>query len=224
MTRKKNIYFGLGPAPTPTKRERTRQRKEFQAGVQRKRTGFRKAREKESGTLFKQLQKDAKPQHARRAKMTAKDESLWRELLRENPMREFPGNLTKTEKAALRKLARLRTMATKKRKRRKKKNGKMPAGLAAYWRKKRAKKNPKKKRARRRMKKNSRPRKRATPKIRRYRRKRAAPKRRRTRRANPVRKRVKVIKAPRGMSGKALRAFARAKAAEYGAPSRIIGR
>ena len=139
--RKKNLYFGLGPAPTPTKGERSRQRKEFRAGVQRKRTAFKSAREKESSRLFKQLQRDAKPQRAHRVKMTPRDEELWKQLLRENPMRKFPGDLTREQIQALRKLVRQKHMATKKRKKRKNpKKGKMPAGLRKYWAKKRAKK------------------------------------------------------------------------------------
>ena len=213
--RKKNIYFGLGPAPTPSKREKRRQRTEFQAGVKRKRATLKREkrrqrtefqaevkrekrrqrtefqagvkrkratlkrekrrqrtefqaevkrkratlkrerqelrrREKESATLFKQLQRDAKPQRARRAKWTPQDEEAWQQMLRENPMRQFPGNLTASEISALRKLARLKTMSSKKKQRRKKKNpnGVMPPGLkrwhAEQKRKKAKKKNPRK--------------------------------------------------------------------------------
>lgn len=236
MKRRKNLYFGLGPAPAPTKRERARQRKEFQSGVRHKRGVYKRGREREASTLFKQLQKDAKPQRAHRAKMSPGDEERWRELLRANPHRRaeliearkkniFPAFLL-DDYSALSTVKTLegKTMATKKRKRRKKK---MPAGLAAYWRKKRAQKNARK--AKRRKRPNPKPRKK-----RRARRRNVyfdrrtmglklgkKPRARRRKRRNPPRKRrVKIIKT--SLTGKKLRQFRAAMAAKYHAPARII--
>ena len=116
--RKKNLYFGFGPSK-PTNRERRKSRTEFQAGVRRKRSGYKRVREKESSTLFKQLQRDAKPQRAKRHKMSPADEQAWQELLRSNPQKA-------------RELVRQATMAKKKRSKKRKRNsrkGIMPAGL-----------------------------------------------------------------------------------------------
>ena len=224
--RKKNIYFGRGPAPVPTKRERRRQRTAFQAGVKRKRAEFKSAREKEAGTLFKQLQRDAKPQRARRRKMTPADEAAWQEMLRKNPLRQFPGDLSGEEISALRKLVRKTTMATK-RKRRKKKNsrkGTMPAGLRKYWAKKRAKKNPAKKRrrtkARTRKVKRVRRRKPVSTRVRNYRRPARKVRRRRARKSNP--RRTVRIKAPVGLGPKGLQQFRRAIARASGLRTRIV--
>ena len=217
--RKKNLYFGLGPAPTPSKRERRRQRTEFQAGVKRKRTALKRGREKESATLFKQLQRDAKPQRARRAKWTPQDEEAWKQMLRENPMRQFPGDLTATEISALRKLARLKTMSSKKKRRRKKKNpkGVMPPGLkrwhAEQKRKKAKKKNPRKRKAkamRRRPRRTPR-RKPVSTRVRNYRKPA-----RRKRKQNPRPRRVKVIKTNLRKGTKAFRQFVSATRAKYG--------
>lgn len=212
--RKKNLYFGLGPAPTPTKGERSRQRKEFRAGVQRKRTAFKSAREKESSRLFKQLQRDAKPQRAHRVKMTPRDEELWKQLLRENPMRKFPGDLTREQIQALRKLVRQKHMATKKRKKRKNpKKGKMPAGLRKYWAKKRAKK------AARRVLKKAR-KTGAIPAGSRWFRagydRVAKPNPRKPRRAKPRKPRTKIIKTSLRKGTKAFRDFVAATRAKYG--------
>jgi hypothetical protein len=216
--RKKNLYFGFGPGKPPSKRERQKSRTAFQAGVKRKRRWFTKAREKEAGTLFKQLQRDAKPQRARRVKMTPRDEELWKQLLKSNP-RKFPGDLTDEAISALRKLARRASTMSKKRKKRKKnsRKGKMPAGLKAYWAKKRRakakRKNPAKKRrtvkARR---KRARRRKPVSLRVRNYRR----PVRRK-RRKNPPRKRsVKIIKTNLRKGTKAFDQFVREQRAKYG--------
>jgi hypothetical protein len=91
-------------------------------------------------------------------------DSLFRSAMARNPARVFPGSLTKTERTALQKLARLKGKKnpffselselqnlvglgkgmSKKAKRKKKRNprkGVMPAGLKKYWAKKRAAKN-----------------------------------------------------------------------------------
>ena len=212
--RKKNLYFGFGPSK-PTKRERRKSRTEFQARVKRGRSAAKKTREKESGTLFKQLQRDAKPQRAKRPRWTPQDEAGWQELLRSNP-REFPGDLTKEQILALRKLVRRKTMATKKRKRkRNSRKGKMPAGLKAYWAKKRRakakRKNPKKRRARKVKRTRVRRRKPVSIRVRNYRRPR------RRRKANPPRKRsVKVIKTNLRKGTKAFSQFVAQTRAKYG--------
>lgn len=207
MKRRKNLYFGLGPAPTPSKRERAKSKREFQSGVERKRKIFKSTREKESATLFRQLQRDAKPQHARRRKIKPEDREAFYQMLRENP------HLTADEIRKLR-----QTLMAKKRKKRKKnsRKGKMPAGLRKYWAAKRAKKNPakkKRKRARRR-KLNPKPRRRirrrrTVKRVRVRNRRRPARKvrKRRVRRSNP-RKGVARIKAPAGLGPKGLRQYA----------------
>jgi hypothetical protein len=265
MKRRKNLYFGFGAAPKASKRERAKSRREFQSGVERKRKVIRRGREKEAATLFRQLQRDAKPSRARRYKMTPGDEKAWQDMLRSNPKRVFPGDLTPTEIRLLRKIAKKRAaflkrqgsrkrnfippilfddysvlsaekqlegafkMKKKKSKKRKRNShkGKMPAGLKAYWAKKRRAKNKRKNPKRR--KRATRPRVRrrrraASLRVKNYRRTRKPNSRRRRRNAAPRRAGVKVIKAPRGMTGKALRAFARMQGAKYGAPARIIGR
>jgi hypothetical protein len=200
--------------------------------VQRKRTAFKSAREKESSRLFKQLQRDAKPQRAHRVKMTPRDEELWKQLLRENPMRKFPGDLTREQIQALRKLVRQKHMATKKRKKRKNpKKGKMPAGLRKYWAKKRAKKAARKRnwggKAKRRAFKSER--RRVLKKARKtgaipagsrwfragYDRV-AKPNPRKPRRAKPRKPRTKIIKTSLRKGTKAFRDFVAATRAKYG--------
>lgn len=202
--RKKNLYFGFGPSK-PTNRERRKSRTEFQAGVRRKRSGYKRVREKESSTLFKQLQRDAKPQRAKRHKMSPADEQAWQELLRSNPQKA-------------RELVRQATMAKKKRSKKRKRNsrkGVMPAGLKAYLAKKRRakakRKNPKKRRTRKVKRTRVRRRKPVSMRVRNYRRPR------RRRKANPRRKRsVKIIKTNLRKGTKAFRQFVAAQRAKYG--------
>jgi len=201
MKRRKNLYFGLGPAPTPTKRERARSRKEFQAGVQRKRREFKGQRERESSTLFKQLQKDAKPQRAHKARMSPGDEERWRELLRSNP--GLPELVAFAEQLKGAPMAKKR----KRKKNRRPRKGVMPAGLKAYWAKKRRAKNARK--AKRRKRPNPKPRKRKRARRRRniYFDRRSMgfkmgkkPRARRRKRRNPPRRRKpRILKPPAGM-------------------------
>jgi hypothetical protein len=232
VRRKENLYFdrksmgfkrGIRPA---TKAELRASRKSFRRGVEQKVRARKGAARKQAGSLFRQLSRESK-QEARGRELASKDKALWEELYgRQNPMRVFPGNLTDSERSALRKLVRLKHMSKKKKSRKKKnspRKGKMPAGLAAYWRKKRAKKakrkNPK------RPKRTSKPRrKRVSTRVRNYRRAARKPAKRRKRRANPRPKRAKVIKAPYGMTGKRLRAWAREQGKKFGVPARILPR
>ena len=236
--RKRNIYFdrkslgfklGKKPLTREQKRKQAAIRKQERAHAKiAEREGRKQARKKASGQ-FQQIRREAQKEAKARA-LVERDRELWQELYgKQNPAREFPGSLTDAERLALRKLIKRSAMATKKRRRKKNKSrkGKMPAGLAAYWRKKRAKKakrkNPKKRpRAKvRRLRRRKTVRRRA----RNYRRPARKVRRRRVRRAkrNPVRRRTRIIKAPYGLSGKGLRTWARAKGRELGVPARILG-
>ncbi len=225
MKRKKNIYFDrksmgfkLGKKPL-SKEERRKQaaiKKQEKAHERMAAQAARKQAKQEAAALFKQLKGDAKPQRKPRThapRWTADDESAWQQLLKSNPQRVFPGDLSVTEIRALRKLAakRGKSMATKKRcKKKNSRKRKMPAGLAAYWRKKRAAKakwkNPREKRAKRR---NRIPRKpRPVHKVKRV---------RRRQRVNPPRKRrVKIIKTSLRKGTKAFRQFVAQTRARYG--------
>jgi|ERR1700677_468433 len=222
MKRKQNIYFdrksmgfklGKRPLSKEEKRKQSAIRKQQKAHERMMAADERKRAKKEASSLFKQLQKDAKPSRKSRThkpRWTPEDEAGWQELLKSNPNRVFPGNLTPTEISALRKLAaKGNTMASKKRRKKKNsRNGKMPAGLAAYWRKKRAKKNPRKKKARRKVRVITRYRTRTVTKIKRYRRKR---------KSNPRRKRpVKIIKTNLRKGTKAFNRFVAEQRAKYG--------
>jgi hypothetical protein len=178
----------------------------------------KKSREKGQAQLFRQLQKDAKGSRAPKAPRMSKQEidDAFTTFLRENP-RAFPGDLTATEIRALRKLVRAKYMSKKKRSRKKRnsRKGKMPAGLAAYWRKKRAAKNPrKKKRAKRRNPKPRRARRRkpVSMRVRNYRK----PARRRRRRNPPRKKGLKIIKTNLRKGTKAFKQFVRETRAKYG--------
>lgn len=237
MKRRKNLYFGLGPAPAPSKRQRAKSRREFQAGVERKARGIRRERGKGQAALFKQLQKDSKPQHARRRKVKAADKEAFYQMLRENPMIKHcasckldstgrytsgcPGCLKMAQEFSRRE--RQGDMATKKRRKRKKnRKGKMPAGLRKYWAKKRAAKR-----------KRSNPKKRPRAKVRRPRRRKTVRRRnavsrpfigpdgkvwmssgRKPKKKQPPRKKanprrgVRRIKAPAGLGPKGLRQYA----------------
>jgi hypothetical protein len=243
MKRRKNLYFGLGPAPTPTKRQRAKSRREFQSGVERKTRTIRRGRAKEQAGLFKQLQRDAKPQHARRRKIKPEDREAFYQMLRENPMIKHcasckldstgrytsgcPGCLKMAQEFSRKE--RQGDMATKKRRKRKKnRKSKMPAGLAAYWRKKRAKKNPvkrRRKRARRR-KLNPKPRRRIRRRrvVKRVRARNRRPRKIRRRRVkrNPRRGTVKLTP-PVGLGPKGLRQYtAMVRKAYPGAKVRVV--
>jgi hypothetical protein len=205
MRRTQNLYFdrkslgfkrGIRPA---SKKELRASKTSFERGVRAKVRTRKGAARKQASSLFRQLQGEAQ-REAKGREMAKQDKALWEELYgRSNPRRVFPGNLTTSERSALRKLVRLKTMATKKRKRKKNsQKGKMPAGLRRYWAKKRAAKakrrNPKKRRT-------TKPRrKRATPRVRNYRRTARKPAKRRARRNPPRPRKPRILKAPAGMS------------------------
>jgi hypothetical protein len=207
MKRKKNIYFDrkslgfkLGKKPL-SKAERKRQtaiaRQDKQHAKLAERAERKQAR-KQSGAAFRQIRSEAKKEQAGRAKaearagMSARDKELWEEVYKSNP-------------AKARKVLEGMAMATKKRKRKKK----MPAGLKAYWAKKRRQKNARK--AKRRKRANPKPRKR---------RRRPTPKpkvlRRRARRNPPRKRRAKIIKTSLRKGTKAFRRFVAEQRAKYG--------
>ena len=130
--------------------------------------------------------------------------------LKKNPRRQFPAVAPKAAEA-LRKLSRLSMRKTRKKKRNSRK-GKMPAGLKAYWAKKRAKKNaarrrrrPRKTVRRRRMRVNPRPRRRVV----------------RRRRAVVRRKMPKTMRPPFPMTMSQLKKYARSLARATGKSVRI---
>ena len=145
--RKKNIYFGFGPAK---KSERlTVYRRPKYASRSHRGT----SRGSSDSSLRSEVAEALVGQGYKRAdarKMVARASgsdfnSLFRSAMQKNP-RVLP-EMTDEQLAAIRKLIRGKTIMAKKRKSKKKRNGKMPAGLKAYWaRKRRAKakrRNPK---------------------------------------------------------------------------------
>lgn len=175
MKRKRNINFGFLPAH-PTRADLAKSRREFKGNVRRRREALR--------SEYRRLRKSAR---SGRTQSTRKLEALFHEVYgpQENP-RILP-EMTGEQLAAIERLIGGKTMAQKKKRKRK---GKMPAGLKAYWAKKRARKNPKTKKKRTRSR-----RRRTNPRVRvrtrtvikyRY---RARPKRKRARRrkSNPRR-------------------------------------
>jgi len=185
MKRKRNIYWDpksmglkLGKKPQRGRKRRT-------------------PTEKKARKQFTQFKSEAQ-REAKARKLVESDRELWAELYgKQNPARVFPGNLMDGERAALQKLVKRSVMATKKRRKRKKKNGKMPAGLAAYWRKKRAKKAKRKNPKKRPRAKVRRPRRRKPARVRNYRRRPAHKPRKRN---PPRRRRTRTLHPPRGMS------------------------
>ncbi len=138
MKRKRNINFGFLPAH-PTRADLRKSRGEFKAAVREKRRQLR--------AEYSRLRKAAR---SGRTQQTRKLEQLFHEVYgREQNPRILP-EMTDEQLAAIEKLIKGKTMAQKKRESKKKKSGKMPAGLAAYWaRKRRAKakrRNPKRRR------------------------------------------------------------------------------
>lgn len=197
-------------------------------------TGLRQWRREHKARVAKRV-KEIRSDYARMAKSAragfkdkTKLERLFHEVYGrgENP-RTLP-EVTDAQLAAFEKLitGSTSTMAQKKRKSKKKKNsrkGKMPAGLKAYWAKKRRAKN-----SRRRTRKKARnPRRRTrTRTIIRYRTRivKVRAKRRR-RKSNPRRKAQTLrIKAPAGLGPKGLRKFRALAAKAYGVPARIVKR
>ena len=213
--RKKNINFGFLPAH-PTRADLMKSRREFKAAVRRKTKETR-----DEYTRLRTAARSAKPAPGVGGKK--KLEQLFHEVYGQNP-RQLP-EFTPKQMAAIQKLIRGRTMMAKKRKSKKKRNGKMPAGLKAYWAKKRRAKNsrskPRKKNRRRRMNPRVRTRTRTIIKYR-YRTRKV--KRVRRRKSNPRRHTVRRIIAPKGLSPKGLQQFRRTVAKLTGKRTRIVPR
>lgn len=214
--RKRNINWGFAPVK-PTRSDLRKSRREFKGAVSQKVKAIR--------AEYSRLRKSAR---SGRTNDTRKLEKLFHEVYARNP-RVLP-EMTTEQLAAIEKLIRGKSMASKKRKSKKKKNGrkgKMPAGLKAYWAKKRRAKNsrsrPRKKNRRRKTNPKVRYRTRTVVKYR-Y---RSRPKAKRTRRrkSNPRRGKTTLrIKAPAGLGPKGLRKFRALAAKAYGVPARIVKR
>lgn len=180
MKRKRNINFGFMPA-RPTRKDLLKSRREFKAAVRRK--------TKETRAEYKRLRKaarSAKPAPGVGGKK--KLEQLFHEVYGQNP-RQLPA-FSAEQVAGIEKLLRGKTIMAKKRKSKKKKNsrkGKMPAGLKAYWAKKRRGK-AKRRNPRRRRRTNPRVRVRTRTVVKyRYRSRPRRKVRRRPRKSNPMR-------------------------------------
>jgi hypothetical protein len=223
MKRKKNIYwdrksmgFKLGKKPA-TKQERKRQAAIARQDKQHEKLAERAAKKQakqEAGALFRQLRGEAKREKrsAERKPMSTRDKELWEELLKSNP---------ETKVSVLRKLAG-GNMAKKRKKRKNPKKGKMPAGLKAYWAKKRRTKNVRKTKRRKRANPKRKRARRRKPVARRIRRRKPNTRRRRARKSNP-RRGTKRITAPVGLGPKGLRQFAaQVRAAYPGARVRVV--
>jgi hypothetical protein len=188
MTRKKNIYFGFGPA---SKKERKKaltlyRKPKGKMGRVSQASGD-PLRADVAAALVNQGYDKATAKKAAASARGADFSSLFRDAIKRNP-RTFPA-VTDSQLQALRKLV---TTTMPKKRRTKKKNsrkGKMPAGLKAYWAKKRRAK-AKRKNPRKRRKPVARRRRKVSVRVRNYRRTRRASKprrRRRARRSNPLR-------------------------------------
>lgn len=203
--RKKNLYFGFGPA---SKAERARQRSYVRTGG-----AGRTVPGNESSALRNEVAEALvgqgyKKTDAKKAVQRASGgdfNSLFRSAI---------GGLKKNPRGI--------TMATKKRKRKKNsRKGKMPAGLKAYWAKKRAKKNGAKKRRRTRKlnpRKRARRRKPVSLRVKNFRHAKRRPtvKQRRTRMRSNPRRAVKIIKTNLHKGTKAFEQFVREQRAKYG--------
>jgi hypothetical protein len=195
--RRKNIYFGFGPAAkkerlTVYRRPKQRQRP-ISHGRQKRGDGSWAPKVERADLISALVNLGYDRSVARKMATSAQGsdfDSQLRDALRRNP-RILP-EMTLPQIAAIRKLIRGGRMAQKKRRTKKKnsRKGKMPAGLKAYWAKKRrAKANPLK---RRRKKKNPRARVRTRTIVRyRTRKVKVYPKRRR--KLNPRLRRAKRI-------------------------------
>lgn len=187
--RRKNIYFGFGPA-AKSERLTVYRRPKGSSGPRRSRSrGPHRKEAGASGDLVSALVNlgydKAKARSMAASAQGSDFDAQLRDALRRNP-RILP-EMTLSQIAAIRKLIRGGRMAHKKRRTKKKnsRKGKMPAGLRRYWAKKRAaktKRNPRKR--------NRRPRVRVrTRTVTRWRtRTRVVNARRRHRKSNPLRK------------------------------------
>ena len=228
VKRKRNIDFGFLPA-RPTRADLVKSRLEFRAAVRRKtKEQHREQQQRKLLRLleYKRLRKSAR---SGRTGGTRRLESLFHEVygpggMVQNP-RELPG-LKPAQLAAIENLIKGNATMAKKQKSKKKRNsrkGKMPAGLKAYWDRKRAAKAKRK---------NPRRRRRTNPKVRvrtrtiiKYRTRTVKVKVRPLRRKiNPRRATVRRIVAPSGLSPKGLQQFRRTVAKLTGKRTRIVSK
>jgi len=153
--RRKNVYFGFGPAKK-SERLTVYRRPKGASGPRRSRSRGPQRRETgASGDLVSALVNlgydKAKARSMAASAQGSDFDAQLRDALRRNP-RILP-EMTLSQIAAIRKLIRGTRMSQKKRRSKKKRNprkGKMPAGLRRYWAKKRAakaKRNPRKRRS-----------------------------------------------------------------------------
>lgn len=207
--RKKNINLGflpLGWKPTPreTKQQRAQRRKDWKTRI--------RTRVKSDDAEYTRLRKSARAARPGKKKL----ETLFHEVYgREPNPRELPE--TTRERAALyQKLIGGKAMATKKRNSKKKnsRKGKMPAGLKAYWAKKRAKSNPRKRKAR----KNPKARVKTRTVIK-YRTRTIV---KRARRRNPPKPKTIKVRAPFPMTASQLKKYARAVGRAMGRRARVV--
>ena len=196
--RKRNIYLGFGPASKKQQKGRLTLYRKPKASSRKSAAASREHRGTSRGSGDSSLRSEVaealigqgyKRPDARKmvAKASGADfASLFRDSIKKNP-RVLP-EMTAEQLAAIEKLIKGKAAMAQKKKKSKKKTGrsKMPAGLKAYWAKKRAAKarrrNPRKKRA------TARRRRRAVPRVRKLRNPaRRRTKRARRRRSNPLR-------------------------------------
>jgi len=109
MKKRKNVYWDWKALQWRRGKKPVGKAKRKKASVQKKHAKMiaqdsRARARKESGQLFRQMRSEAKKE-ARGRELAKSDEALWKELYgSENPRRVFPGRLTASERAALRKL------------------------------------------------------------------------------------------------------------------------
>lgn len=178
MKRKRNINFGFIPA-RPTRADLVKSRREFKSNVRRK--------VKEMRAEYSRLKKSAR---SGRTQSTRKLEQLFHEVYgpEQNP-RILP-EMNDKQLAAIERLIKGKDDMAQKKKRKKRngRKGTMPAGLKAYWAKKRRSKKSKRRNPSKRRRTNPRRVKVRTRTIVKYR-YRSRPKRKRARRrqSNPLR-------------------------------------
>lgn len=229
MARKRNLYFGFGPAPkkerlTVYRRPKGRVPRASRASrASHPSQGVRDPVRSDVASALVNLGYSAKAAAAKAAKAAGSDfTSLFRSAMQQNP-RVLP-EMTDEQIAGIHKLIKGNAMAQKKRKSKKKRSsrkGKMPAGLRKYWAKKRAAKARRKNSRRRRTTK---PRRRkASLRVRNYRKTRHVSKPRRKKR-NPPQKLPQHIDLGSGFTSGQIKKIARAIGRATGKRTRIVKR
>lgn len=148
--RRKNIYFGFGPAPKKERLTVYRRPQQRPISHGRQRSSVPKVERADLISALVNLGYDRSKARSMAVAAQGSDfDSQLRDALKRNP-RILP-EMTDAQITAIRKLIRGKSMAQRKRRTKKKnsRKGKMPAGLKAYWAKKRAakaKRNPRKRR------------------------------------------------------------------------------